>query len=879
MNRKVIFAVASLLAATAMGGTNVLVAGKTDIERSKPLPRVLLIGDSISGGYQQGVKNLLAGKAVVVKNAGNAQHTGTGLKMLDEWLGDGTWDVIHFNWGLWDVAHRNPESKNFGHLDKVDGKITTTPSDYDKNLRELVARLKKSGATLVWASTTPVPDGEPGRIKGDEVKYNAIAAKIMAENNIAIDDLHAEVIRLGRPKTNNVHDTGDLAPKVTDSILAALATSRAGDTEVTLPGRWSVERATTWYAQQPWLVGCNFIPSTAINQLEMWQADTFDPVTIDRELGWAAGIGMNTVRVYLHDLLWQQDSEGFLKRMDQFLGIAEIHHISTLFVLCDSVWNPHPKLGKQPEPKPHVHNSGWVQSPHIEILRDERQHDSLAPYFKGVLGRFKDDRRVLGWDLYNEPGNDGEQDRMTTLEKEAKCLLLLTKMFTWARQVNPSQPLTTGLWSKEWVGPKATALNRFIVANSDVLSFHIYDRIDKTRGRVDSLKPFNRPLLCTEYLARGAGSLFEEHLPFFKQNRIGAYNWGFVAGKIQTQYPWSSWRKTFTAEPDVWHHDILRPDGTPFRQAEVDLFKSLNAGNHHGVSPSSELPAMASVKASVKVLAEIGQGRFVDAHVHFHACKAGELDKAADWMRSNNVQRIINYPLAQSRPKNDAERKQMLANYAKYEGRIARACVIFPDEVNSVEEAVTILTREKQAGAVVFGEHYGSKLNFDDPKNMRLYEACEQVGLPVMFHMDKSQNLDEKGLPRLENVLKTVPNCTLIAHSDWWRNMADGTCDRVLTTYPNLYADISCTVGRSVIGRDKKLARAFFIKHADKLLFGTDSGWWSLGKGKNPAPEFALMDELKLPKEVEDKICRGNAERLFWSGNVTNSLPSGEHVR
>lgn len=294
---------------------------------------------------------------------------------------------------------------------------------------------------------------------------------------------------------------------------------------------------------------------TGLNQLEMWQADTFDPATIDRELGWTAAIGMNSVRVYLHDLLWQQDREGFLQRIDRFLDIADKHHIMTLFVMCDAVWNPHPKPGKQPAPRPHVHNSGWVQSPDIEILRDEQRHDSLAPYFKGVIGRFKDDRRVLGWDLYNEPGNDGEEDRMTTLEKEGKCLLLLTRMFAWARQVNPSQPLTTGLWSKEWVGPDATPLNRFIVANSDVISFHIYDRIDKTRARVDSLTPLGRPLLCTEYLARGAGSHFEDHLPYFKQHKIGAYNWGFVAGKIQTQYPWSSWRKKFTAEPELWHHD------------------------------------------------------------------------------------------------------------------------------------------------------------------------------------------------------------------------------------------------------------------------------------------------------------------------------------
>jgi len=358
-----------------------------------------------------------------------------------------------------------------------------------------------------------------------------------------------------------------------------------------VPARWPAEKATTWYAKQPWLVGCNFIPSTAINQLEMWQADTFDPVTIDRELGWASGMGMNTVRVYLHDLLWQQDSEGFLKRIDRFLDIADKHGIKPMFVLCDSCWNPHPKLGKQPEPKPHRHNSGWVQSPHIELLRDEKRHDSLEPYVKGVIGRFKDDSRVLIWDLYNEPGNAGGNDQMSTAGKEAKSLHLLARMFSWAREVKPVQPLTAGVWApNEWTGPNATPLNTFMLDHSDIISFHNYRQLEHFIERVGSLKPYGRPLLCTEYLARGAGSRFEEKLPYLKKNKIAAYNWGFVAGKIQTQYPWSPWSKTFTAEPEVWFHDILRPDGTPFRQAEVDLFKSLTAGNHPGTAQPSDLP-------------------------------------------------------------------------------------------------------------------------------------------------------------------------------------------------------------------------------------------------------------------------------------------------
>lgn len=257
----------------------------------------------------------------------------------------------------------------------------------------------------------------------------------------------------------------------------------------------------------------------------------------------------------------------------------------------------------------------------------------------------------------------------------------------------------------------------------------------------------------------------------------------------------------------------------------------------------------------------IDSARFIDAHVHFHAIKEGELEKVADWMKANHIRRCINHPLAQSRPKNEEERQQMLKNYAKFKGVIDRTCIIFPEEVNSVEEAVKILTREKEDGAVGFGEHYGVGMKFDDPKLMQLYAACEKVGLPVMFHMDKDKNLDEKGLPRLENVLKTYPKCILVAHSDWWKNLGDGTCDRLLKTYPNLYADISCTVQRSVIGKDKEFAKAFFIRNADKLLFGSDCGWWSFRMGI--APEFAMIDELALPKDVEAKILRDNANKIY----------------
>jgi endo-1,4-beta-mannosidase len=200
--------------------------------------------------------------------------------------------------------------------------------------------------------------------------------------------------------------------------------------------RWTAENANGWYQRQPWLVGCNFTPSTAINQLEMWQAATFDPDTIGRELGWAAGIGMNAVRVYLHDLVWQADAEGFKRRIDRYLALAARKGIQTLFVLFDDCWNMDPKLGKQPEPLPGVHNSGWMQSPGSKVVTDPGGWARLESYVKDVLAAFAADERILMWDLYNEPGNNGLGDR---------SLALLQAAFGWARAARPQQPLTAGV--------------------------------------------------------------------------------------------------------------------------------------------------------------------------------------------------------------------------------------------------------------------------------------------------------------------------------------------------------------------------------------------------------------------------------------------------
>jgi len=268
--------------------------------------------------------------------------------------------------------------------------------------------------------------------------------------------------------------------------------------------RWSEKRAAEWYAPQSWLAGCNYTPRTAINQLEFWQADTFDPKTIDQELAWAQGIGFNVLRVYLHDIPYRQDAEGFCKRIDEFLSICDKHGIRAMFVLLDDCWDPSPKPGKQPEPRPHVHNSGWVQCPGNEIT---------------------------------------------------------------AR---------LGLWAGDWSDPnKMSPINKISVEQSDIVTFHCYDGMRNFQARAEAAMRYNRPTICTEYLNRRSGCTFQAVMPYMKEKRIGAINWGFVAGKIQTQYPWSSWHKTFTAEPPVWFHDILRPDGKPFDPAETDLIRKL----------------------------------------------------------------------------------------------------------------------------------------------------------------------------------------------------------------------------------------------------------------------------------------------------------------
>lgn len=326
--------------------------------------------------------------------------------------------------------------------------------------------------------------------------------------------------------------------------------------------QWTEDKANGWYDSQKWPVGTNFTPSSAINTIEMWDAETYDSATIDRELGWAEEIGFNTHRVNFHYLVWARNPEKFKMRIENFLDICEKHGQRVMFVFYDDCWNRDPSLGKQPEPKPGIHNSGWVQCPGGPVQNaDTALWHVLEAFQKDVTERFRDDKRIICWDLYNEAGNSGYLN---------VSMPLLKKSFQWAREINPSQPITSGIWNES---QDFRDINDFIISNSDIITFHNYDNAESLEKMIIRLQQYNRPIICTEYMARSRDSRFQTHLPVFKKYHVGAINWGLVTGKTNTMYPWGS--KAGSPEPNPWFHDVLRPDGSAFDSLEVKFIKEI----------------------------------------------------------------------------------------------------------------------------------------------------------------------------------------------------------------------------------------------------------------------------------------------------------------
>ncbi len=359
--------------------------------------------------------------------------------------------------------------------------------------------------------------------------------------------------------------------KILVLLTAAVLCSLTLSAKKPVNTQWTPEQASAWWAETEWPVGCCYVPTYAINQFEMWQEDTFNPEILDREMALCEELGFNMVRIYLHEMLWFQDKEGFKKRIDQMLDIAGRHGVRVTFTFCTNGGGPE-KLGKQPEPKPFVHGGGhWCQSPHKDIFNNKDRWPEFKAYLQDILRTFKDDKRIVYWCLYNEPEN---------LKDGRNCLEFMTEMYKWAWEVRPSQPLTSPVWHRPGFRGATTKLDMvaFVLTNSDIITFHCYYTPAELETFINMLSRFNRPMICQEYLARNFGSAFETCLPIMKREKVGALNWGLAEGKCEYRFPWG--HKASEGEPPVWFHSIFWHDYTPYSEVEVDILKKITADKH-----------------------------------------------------------------------------------------------------------------------------------------------------------------------------------------------------------------------------------------------------------------------------------------------------------
>ncbi len=361
--------------------------------------------------------------------------------------------------------------------------------------------------------------------------------------------------------TNRIFAAGSDKPRIglvgALSLLARAEEPTKTNTENT--GRWSKEKANEWYSKQPWPCGFNYIPANAISYTEMWMPYSFNPKLIDKELALAEGVGFNCLRVVLPFVVWEHEPNEFKKRLNTFLDVCNKRGIKVMFALFDDCkFGPisDPKYGKQPEVVPGWYANGWTPSPGHSMVRDPTTWPRLEKYVKDMVASFKDNPRVWIWDLYNEPMNSGLGNA---------SLPLVRKVFAWAREVRPSQPLTVGRWN----GNKK--LNEIVYQESDVITFHQYAKAGALQRIITDLKTHGRPIICTEWMARTLGSHFKTHLPIFLKESVGCMHWGLVNGKTQTHLHWG-WRPGM-GEPKVWQHDLFHQEYYPYDTGELELFR------------------------------------------------------------------------------------------------------------------------------------------------------------------------------------------------------------------------------------------------------------------------------------------------------------------
>ena len=365
-----------------------------------------------------------------------------------------------------------------------------------------------------------------------------------------------------------------------------MADHRQDEGKINMKERWSKEQAWSWYEHRPWVMGVNYVPSITLLGTELWQEDTHDDVmrSVRSEFELMQDIGLNSVRMFLPFHIWYYDRDRFLDRIDSFLdqlSQKDITMMPVIFNDCVDFGRPKditPQLPRGWQVYDIGHHGGHKANPFTGerentgwIYWDEAEwRPVMEEYLRALVGRFRNDERIYAWDLWNEPGNSNRHDQ---------SISYLKRVFEIAREMDPVQPLTAGVWSypeRFGQGEDVEPIQRLALNESDIITFHQYDHIGRVRQVVETLKREDRPMINTEWLNRVLDNLVQENLPLYHDEGIGSYSWGLVAGKSQHFLPWDDLWQRRDLPLNRWQHDLFDTFHTPYDREELCLMRSLS---------------------------------------------------------------------------------------------------------------------------------------------------------------------------------------------------------------------------------------------------------------------------------------------------------------
>lgn len=349
--------------------------------------------------------------------------------------------------------------------------------------------------------------------------------------------------------------------------------------------KWSKERAWEWYNARPWIRGCNYMSADCANRVDQWQEYGFEErfETAAGELKLMAELGYNSIRIIPEFIVWKKEHDGFTERFERYIELAAQNNISCMIVLGNDCCPPKEealkrmRLGEQQVDWGYhggrrISQHGRFDGIGYSLLDDPEYTEKYYEFVREIVGKYKNDERVIMWDVYNEPGNS---------RRSGITLPHLEKFFEIIRDIDPIQPLTVGIWSQSTELENLTEAEKYGLENSDIISYHNYNSYENNVRELRLLKKLGRPVINTEWLNRCGGNSVEEMFPLFYLEKIGCYNWGFVAGKYQTYEPWNGIWDGYKENPEAfehfdftkWFHDIYRPSHNPYNPKETELIK------------------------------------------------------------------------------------------------------------------------------------------------------------------------------------------------------------------------------------------------------------------------------------------------------------------